>query len=91
MFVLLFVVYKVHNSSAQVHTKQKVLVSPLAGARLVLRVQSYEKNLKQAQNRYFLCKILSEKVFFLRLDNLIAELCFEFSNSLTAFPFVFFR
>jgi hypothetical protein len=47
--VLLSVIYKVHNSSALARTKQKVLVSPLAGARLVLRVQSYEKNLKQVQ------------------------------------------
>ena len=36
-------------ASALARTKQKVLVSLLAGARLVLRVQSYEKNLKQVQ------------------------------------------
>jgi hypothetical protein len=41
-------------ASALARTKQKVLVSPLAGARLVLRVQSYEKKLKQAQNGSFL-------------------------------------
>jgi hypothetical protein len=36
-------------ASALARTKQKVLVSLWAGARLVLRVQSYEKNLKQVQ------------------------------------------